>query len=820
MTDRLLAALRRATTETNRSPTPAQAEAGNYRKGRVRVYGLEIAIEQPKGSWRTKHNADGSVRWTAKMPAHYGYFVGQMGADGDQLDVYLGPDLKSDRVFVVDQHKGDQHDEHKVILGVRTLGQATAIYDAGFSDGSGPGRRAAVTELSVGALKAWIAGGGAAKPLAKLFDDSKHPRDVMGRWVAANSGALSNAGVGAILGGIGGSVLGAIAGAVRGRGKGALIGTAVGAGLGAVSLGGLEGYRTASGVAALETESRPDDAPSLRGERVSGKQLRGIAMDANQRGIERSISLDGDRRVSMDHFGDANSVGAHNANTRRREAAIGAAGIRNVHNHPGDLPQGPSYADIGVAIQTGSPMTIYSAGGSMFRVRPLVRGIESGYEVGEAYKRTYDEVMKGLKPVYGRSKTMRNMAGVSVIHGLNLGAAEAGLINYSYRFADSDKKYFIVPKIAEMTRKAFVAHINKHGKIEDGTYAPLAKAFNEADHPRKVAADRLRAAFDVKRTKDFSKADLAKADDGRPADTEKKLTISVGKALTAMKAAANDNIGAAGDSAAGHLLPALDPLDAAFRRGARAANTNLAPEPRINVDFDLDSPEVKAAIDGYKLDLIREIDAKQRDAVRAALTTGLADGLPPAEMARRIRESIGLTATQAQHVTNYRSELESGNPIFLARSLQRALRDKRYDPTVNKAIDGKELSDDQIDKMVDAYQRRYLAYRAMTIARTEAVRAENLGGEAAIQVAIDGGQIPEGYEVRKTWITRMDGKERESHRELNGQTVPFDEPYQLPDGGTIMRPHDPAAPARETVNCRCAQAFKLVRKEADDAPVA
>ncbi|MFG6179718.1 hypothetical protein ACGTN6_21030, partial [Halomonas sp. THAF12] len=39
--------IERAASETNTEPTPAQAEAGNYRKGKVRLNGLEIAIENP-----------------------------------------------------------------------------------------------------------------------------------------------------------------------------------------------------------------------------------------------------------------------------------------------------------------------------------------------------------------------------------------------------------------------------------------------------------------------------------------------------------------------------------------------------------------------------------------------------------------------------------------------------------------------------------------------------------------------------------------------------------------------------------------------------
>lgn len=61
--------LRQARDGAERAPTPAQREAGNYRKGHVRLHGLDISIENPKGSTRTA--VDGS--WSRRMAHDYGY---------------------------------------------------------------------------------------------------------------------------------------------------------------------------------------------------------------------------------------------------------------------------------------------------------------------------------------------------------------------------------------------------------------------------------------------------------------------------------------------------------------------------------------------------------------------------------------------------------------------------------------------------------------------------------------------------------------------------------------------------------------------------
>ena len=80
-------------------PTEAQASAGNYRKGHVRLQGMRIAVENPAGSRRRPE-------WPA-MIAHYGYIKQTKGADGDHVDCFLKPATDaawSGDVYVIDQH--------------------------------------------------------------------------------------------------------------------------------------------------------------------------------------------------------------------------------------------------------------------------------------------------------------------------------------------------------------------------------------------------------------------------------------------------------------------------------------------------------------------------------------------------------------------------------------------------------------------------------------------------------------------------------------------------------------------------------------------
>lgn len=160
--------LEAARAAVNTEPTEAQAEAGNYAHGHVQLHGMDISIETPKGAERRGKTADGK-EWVNVNPlADYGYVKKSEGADDEQVDVYIGPDPQSNRVFVVDQHdpKTGAHDEHKAILGADTPEQALAIYDAGFSDGSGPSRRPnGGLEMSIENFKRWLKEGDTKKAI-------------------------------------------------------------------------------------------------------------------------------------------------------------------------------------------------------------------------------------------------------------------------------------------------------------------------------------------------------------------------------------------------------------------------------------------------------------------------------------------------------------------------------------------------------------------------------------------------------------------------------------------------------------------------------
>lgn len=211
------------------------------------------------------------------------------------------------------------------------------------------------------------------------------------------------------------------------------------------------------------------------------------------------------------------------------------------------------------------------------------------------------------------------------------------------------------------------------------------------------------------------------------------------------------------------------------------------------------SDQVLNAVSNNNLRLITNLRDEQRRVISDVLIRGITEGTNPRVQATEIRDSIGLTENQQQWVTNYRRNLENGE----LQALNRELRDRRFDPTVARAITGEQaLTSDQIDRMVERYAERVLSYRAEVIARTEALRSVNEGSELAFQQAVDEGLLNPEQLVRR-WVTARDNRVRESHASMNGQEVGFGEAFLSGNGNTLRYPGDSNAPGEDTINCRC-----------------
>lgn len=145
-----------AESEVNTEPTEAQKKAGNYKMGHVEIDGLEITIENPKGSKRSGKDPDGTP-WETEMKNTYGYIKGTTGVDGDKIDVFLSDSPTDGDVYVVDQYNKDgSFDEHKVMYGFTSATEAEAAYLSNYSADWAKGRKIVVTGVTREEFKKWL----------------------------------------------------------------------------------------------------------------------------------------------------------------------------------------------------------------------------------------------------------------------------------------------------------------------------------------------------------------------------------------------------------------------------------------------------------------------------------------------------------------------------------------------------------------------------------------------------------------------------------------------------------------------------------------
>jgi hypothetical protein len=239
---------------------------------------------------------------------------------------------------------------------------------------------------------------------------------------------------------------------------------------------------------------------------------------------------------------------------------------------------------------------------------------------------------------------------------------------------------------------------------------------------------------------------------------------------------------------------AIQPVRDRLRRGIIQSVTyfqrQYIPSPpaalrNLSISFDYLNPRVIDAIRSLESRVLTSLETSVRETVRTIIENGLRDGLAPRSYAPLLRESIGLGPTQLQEVENFRAMLSGDASRSLA---DYALRDKRLDRMLAKGP----LTQAQIDRYTDAYRQRRIALNANTTARTAATDAQKLAQRLSWQDAIDKG-IVDGDRLMKTWVGVMDDRERPEHVAMEGETVPFGEPFS---NGQMI-------PGDSDYNCRC-----------------
>ena len=150
----IITEIKDAREQVDTNPSDAQKEAGNYKKGHIKLDGYDITIENSKGSGRSGTDRDGNS-WSITMNNDYGYIRGTESVDGDHIDVFLSDNPADGKVYVIDQINEDgSFDEHKVMYGFNSTDEARDAYLSNYSPGwKGLGT---ISEVSKDEFKKWI----------------------------------------------------------------------------------------------------------------------------------------------------------------------------------------------------------------------------------------------------------------------------------------------------------------------------------------------------------------------------------------------------------------------------------------------------------------------------------------------------------------------------------------------------------------------------------------------------------------------------------------------------------------------------------------
>lgn len=149
-------------------------------------------------------------------------------------------------------------------------------------------------------------------------------------------------------------------------------------------------------------------------------------------------------------------------------------------------------------------------------------------------------------------------------------------------------------------------------------------------------------------------------------------------------------------------------------------------------------PEVLEAIRRADLRRIVEIDRETERAIRDQITRGLERGIHPRDVARQLRDTLGLNRAQAKHVELFRQRLEG----------------EGRDPA-------------QVDRMVQREANRQAQQRAENIARTEAMSALNTGRQAQMSRLVRD-QVINPEEWEQEWVVADDERLCPICREFDG----------------------------------------------------
>lgn len=281
------------------------------------------------------------------------------------------------------------------------------------------------------------------------------------------------------------------------------------------------------------------------------------------------------------------------------------------------------------------------------------------------------------------------------------------------------------------------------------------------------------------------------------------------------------------------VAPVSEAIRDGFLAGMAQSELILPAAIRAKFGFGM-NPRAAAWAETRSGEMIESVN-DNLPAVRELIRQSVNDGIPSRKVALEITGRVdpitkqrsggllGLNSPQTDQVIRARAMLS--DPATMAEYFTKdaetgklkpryKLSDRRFDKIIRKAIaDGKPLSAKQIDEIMDAHKRKAMGYRGRVIARTEALNSLRAGQHEGFQQMVDANVMGDGWYLQEEWQTRLDGRERPHHHQMNGVVIRFGELFTTPIGGQLAFPGDVGhgASADDLVQCRCAGVYRWVR---------
>lgn len=236
-----------------------------------------------------------------------------------------------------------------------------------------------------------------------------------------------------------------------------------------------------------------------------------------------------------------------------------------------------------------------------------------------------------------------------------------------------------------------------------------------------------------------------------------------------------------------HIAKAAEPMDATARVyaellaatiGGLVAATIGGLDAGMGLRFDVTNPYVLRAANELTADLIVGVTAETKMAVRRIIFESIRDGVAPRDAARQIRQIVGLTSSQAQAVGRYQKGLLDGGADFMTS-----------------------------ERQAGKYAERLVRDRALTIARTETMRASNRGQQLMWTAARNEGLLPADF--RQRWLVTPDDRLCPRCAPMGGREVQLGYLFRETETGVLPSQRKPAARPANVLSpplhprCRC-----------------